>query len=99
VLDKLAMLRAALYERRKIQYDIFRDIQKDSIWCQNQLFAIEKAYDPALDRPWKLRKLDLGHEYRQERAAYFRDLTMLQKEIRDTMLDYIKENQMEALWR
>jgi len=95
--DKLAMLTQALDERRKITTDIFANIQKDSTWCQNQIFEIEKLYDPKLEREWKRNMLDLRKERRQERTAYFRDLTMIQKELRDTMLDYIKERQMEDL--
>ena len=95
--DKLAMLTQALDERRKITTDIFANIQKDSTWCQNQIFEIEKLYDPKLEREWKRNMLDLRKERRQERTAYFRDLTMIQKELRDTMLEYFKEKQMEDL--
>jgi len=91
ILDKLSMLGSALLERRQIQYDIFKDIEKDSVWCQNELFAIEKRYDPKLE--------NLTREYRQEKASYFQDLAMLNKDIRDTMLEYLKEKQMEAIFR
>jgi hypothetical protein len=97
ILDKLAMLVTALHQRRKINRQIFSDINKDSVWCQNEIFGIEQLYDPRLEREWKQRKLDLYREQRQERAAYFRDLTMLEQELRDTLLDYIKESQMNRL--
>jgi len=41
--------------------------------------------------------LDLNREQRQERTAYFRDVSMIQQELRDTMLEYIKERQMDVL--
>ena len=91
------MLSTALDERKKITTDLFQNIQKDSTWCQNQIFEIEKLYDPKLEREWKRNMLDLNKERRQERTAYFRDLTMIHQEIRDTMLEYIKEKQMEDL--
>lgn len=97
LLDKLAMLSQALSERRDIKTDIFHNIQKDSIWCQNQIFEIEKLYDPKLEREWKRNMLDLNREQRQERTSYFRDVSMIQKELRDTMLEYIKERQMDQL--
>jgi len=97
LMDKLAMLSQALQERQKITTDLFQNIQKDSTWCQNQMFEIEKLYDPKLEREWKRNMLDLNREKRQERTAYFRDLTMIHQEIRDTMLEYIKEKQMEDL--
>lgn len=97
ILDKLGMLVSALHQRRKIKSQIFSDIEKDSVWCQNEIFGIEQLYDPRLEHEWKQRKLDLNREYRQERASYFRDLTTLESELRDTMLDYIKESQMNQL--
>ena len=97
LMDKLSMLWQALDERRKIKTGIFHTIQKDSIWCQNQIFEIEKLYDPKLEKDWKNRMLDLNREQRQERTAYFRDVSMIQQELRDTMLEYIKERQMDVL--
>ena len=97
LMDKLVMLTQALGERQKIKTDLFQNIQKDSTWCQNQIFEIEKLYDPKLEREWKRNMLDLNRERRQEQTSYFRDLTMIQQELRDTMLDYIKEKQMDLL--
>lgn len=97
LVDKLEMLTDALHERKQIKSDLFDNIQKDSIWCQNQIFEIEKLYDPKLEREWKRNMLDLNREQRQERTAYFRDLTFIEKDIRDTMLEYIKEKQMEDI--
>ena len=97
LMDKLAMLTQALGERQKIKTDLFHNIQKDSTWCQNQMFEIEKLYDPKIEREWKRNMLDLNRERRQEQTSYFRDLTMIQQELRDTMLDYIKEKQMDLL--
>jgi len=97
LMDKLAMLSTALDERKKITTDLFENIQNDSTWCQNQIFEIEKLYDPKLEREWKRNMLDLNRERRQEQTAYFRDLTMIQQELRDTMLEYIKEKQMDLL--
>ena len=97
LMDKLAMLTQALGERRQIKTDLFQNIQKDSTWCQNQIFGIEKLYDPKLEREWKRNMLDLNRERRQEQTSYFRDLTMIQQELRDTMLEYIKERQMDSL--
>ncbi len=97
LMDKLSMLALALDERRNIKAGIFNKIQKDSIWCQNQIFEIEKLYDPKIEREWKRNMLDLNREHRQEQVSYFRDLTMIQQELRDTMLEYIKERQMDDL--
>jgi len=91
------MLVTALHQRRKIKREVFADIERDSVWCQNEIFGIEKLYDPKLEREWKKQKLDLNREYRQEKTSYFRDLTTLESELRDTMLDYIKESQMNQL--
>jgi hypothetical protein len=43
-------------------------------------------------------KFDLGREKRMEQASYFRDTAMLNKELKDALIDYIKERQNERLF-
>lgn len=99
ILDRLAMLSIALQERKSIQADVLKSLQTDQTACQNQLFAIEHLYDPKLNTDWEKRKLDLEREGRQHHTAYFRDLSIIHKELRETMIEYLKENQMEELFK
>ena len=99
ILDRLAMLSIALQERKNIQADVLKSLQSDQTACQNQLFKIENLYDPKLNTDLEKRKLDLEREQRQHQTAYFRDLSMIHKELRETMIEYLKENQMEELFK
>lgn len=99
ILERLAMLKVAMQERRNIQANVLTGIYHDQTACQNQLFAIENLYDPKLNTDWEKRKLDLDKEKRQHQTAYFRDLSMIQTEMREAMLEYFKENQMEDLFK
>lgn len=99
IVQRLEMLTLALQERKDIQADVIQAISSDQTRCQSRLFAIEGLYDQKLNADWEKRKLDLEREARQHRTAYFRDLSTIHKELRDTMLDYIKEKQMEDMFR
>jgi hypothetical protein len=97
LVERLNMLYQALQERKFIKEEITDRISKDMTSCQNHIWAIEDTSYFRLQEEWQRRKFDLQREERQERAAYFRDVNMIQKELRDTMIEYHKEKQMEDL--
>jgi hypothetical protein len=74
-------------DRRKLIRELnLGGIDEDLTRCQNLLFDLGyKVYHR--DKQWEdleLKKLDLSRDKRMEEAAYFRDLTLLGKELRDT---------------
>ena len=79
----------AIDKRRLIKETNLYGIEKDLCTCQNLLFEMGyKIY--RRDRDWiqlETRKIDLERDRRMEQAAYFRDILLLGKELRDTM-DY-----------
>jgi len=97
--DRLSMLMGAFYERRTIQAEISDQIESDLTKCQNHIFQLENASYFSLQRDWEQKKFDLWKELRQEQAGCFRDLQMIQRDIRDTLIEYIKEKQTEALFQ
>jgi len=99
VVDKLKMLQTALYERRDINQDVSQQIESDLNKCQVHIFALENVSYFTLQRDWEQKKFDLWKELRMEQTGYFRDVSMLQKELRDTVLEYITEKQSEDLFR
>ena len=99
IVDKLKMLQNALYERRDINQDVSQQIESDLTKCQTHIFALENVSYFTLQRDWEQKKFDLWKELRMEQTGYFRDVSMLQKEWRDTMLEYITEKQSEDLFR
>ena len=99
IIDRLKMLAIAMEERKNIQQNIFKSLESDHSSCQKKLFEIEPLYDPKLNTDWEKKKLDLEREYRQHQTAYFRDLSMIQNELRETIIEYMKEKQMEELFK
>ena len=99
IVDKLKMLQTGLYERRYINQKVNEHIESDLTKCQNHIFALENVSYFSMQRDWEEKKFDLWKELRMEQTGYFRDVSMLQKEWRDTMLEYITEKQSEDLFR
>jgi len=99
IVDKLKMLKAALYERRDINQNVSQEIESDLTKCQVHIFALENVSYFTMQRDWEQKKFDLWKELRLEQTNYFRDVSMLQKELRDAMLEYITEKQSEDLFR
>jgi hypothetical protein len=99
IVDKLHMLGNAIEHRRKISQDLQFSIDTDISKCQQQIFDLEHTTYFALQRDWELKKFDLEKEKRQELTSYFRDLTMIEKEIRESKLELFKEKQTEAFFQ
>ena len=80
----------AIGARGLIREENFYGIEKDLCKCQDLLFDLGyRVY--ARDRQWKdleTRKLDLFKEKRGEESAFFRDVALLGKELRDTVSYY-----------
>jgi hypothetical protein len=97
--DQLGMLMIALYERKTIQEAVTNQIEYDLTRCQNYIFKLENVSYFSMQQEWERKKFDLSKELRMEQTSCFRDIQMIQKELRDTMLEYIKEKQTEALFQ
>jgi len=85
--DRIETLIEAIDKRRLIKEENLYGIEKDLCACQNLLFEMGyKIY--RRDRDWaslETKKIDLERDRRMEQSAYFRDLTLLGKELRDTV--------------
>lgn len=88
--SRVEALVEAIESRKLIRERNLYGIEQDLSRCQNLLFDLGyRIY--WRDRQWKdleTRKLDLFREKRLEESAYFRDITFLGKELRDTMNYY-----------
>ena len=87
--DRIETLIEAIDKRRLIKEVNLYGIERDVTQCQNLLFDMGyKIY--RRDKEWaslETKKIDLERDRRMEQSAYFRDITLLGKELRDTM-DY-----------
>ena len=97
--SKIEMLLIQIQHRRKINYKICTGIDYDSCKVQSLIFEFgdpEYATNKSRVQVEKM-KFDLEREKRMEQASYFRDTAMLNKELKDTLIEYIKETQNEKL--
>ena len=87
--DRIETLIEAIDKRRLIKEVNLYGIERDVTQCQNLLFDMGyKIY--RRDKEWaslETKKIDLERDRRMEQSAYFRDILLLGKELRDTM-DY-----------
>ena len=88
--SQIEALIEAIDRRKLIKEASLYGIEIDLCGCQNLLFDLGyKIY--RRDKTWEdleKRKLDLGKERRMEEASYFRDLSLLHKELRETINYY-----------
>lgn len=99
ILDKLRLLSNAIEHRRQISHDLRYSIDNDISKCQRHIFDLEHTSYFTMQREWEIKKFDLEKERRQELTSYFRDLTMIEKEIRDAQLELFKEKQTEDFFQ
>lgn len=97
--DKLQMLFGELLDRKAIGESVTTQIEADIARCQNHLFSLENVSYFTLQQDWERKKFDLYKELRQEQTSCFRDIQMIKRDLRDTMLEYIKEKQTEAIFQ
>ena len=87
---RIETLIEAIDKRRDIKELNLYGIEKNLADCDNIIFDMGyKVY--RRDREWaaiETKKIDLDRDRRMEESAYFRDIMLLGKELRDTMMYY-----------
>ena len=99
--SKIELILLQLDQRKKINQEILSQIEKDSCQAQNLIFALgHRAYLMDRDRlTLEKVKFDLEAQKRMEEANYFRDTGLLNKDLKDTLIQYLSENQKGSLIR
>jgi hypothetical protein len=98
--SKIEMLLIQLSQRKNINYNISTGIDDDSCKLQGIIFQMGmEAYLVGKSRVQiEKMKFDLEREKRMEQASYFRDTALLNKDLKDALIEYIKETQNEKLF-
>jgi hypothetical protein len=97
--SKIELILLQLAQRKEINQKISNQIDEDSCNAQNLIFTMDpKQYQIGRDRIQLERiKFDLERQRRMERASYFRDTGFLNKELKDTLIQYLDETQKSSL--
>jgi hypothetical protein len=97
--SKIELILLQLKERKKINQKILYRIDNDR--CDAQYLVFEMGYRAyAMDRErvqLERTKLDLEREKRMEEASYFRDTGMLNRDLKDSLIQYMEEVQKGTL--
>ena len=97
--SKIELILLQLSQRKEINREISDRIDQDSCYAQDLISAMgPKKYQMDRDRLQLERaKFDLEKERRMEQTSYFGDTGFLNKELTDTLLQYLDETQKSAL--
>jgi len=97
--SKIEMLLLQLSQRKSINQEITQRINYDL--CKAQTLIMEMGYDiHGISRnklPLEKIKFDLEGQIRMEQTSYFRDTGMLNRDLRDALVQYIDQVQKDSL--
>jgi hypothetical protein len=93
--SKMDLILLQLKDRKGISRSILYQIDSDSCRVQSMQYDLgPRAYIMGADRlTLEKLKLDLERQRRMEQVSYFRDTGMLNKELKDTLIEYLEEVQ------
>ena len=99
VRSKIELILLQLEQRRKINYEVLCQIDHDSCEAQNLIFQLGyRAYRMDKDRlSLEKIKFDLEDQGRMEKVSYFRDTGLLNKDLKDTLIQYLSEIQKNKI--
>jgi hypothetical protein len=97
--SKIELILLQLEQRKKINQEVLYDIDKDSCKAQNLIFEMGyRVYRMDKDRiTLEKTKLDLESQKRLEEVSYFRDIGMLNRDLTETLIQYLSEVQKTKL--
>ena len=96
--SRIQMLVSEIYQRHKLQNDNLYRICLDQCTCQNLILLMgENSLDnKRIELERKI--IDLEQEKRRERTGYFRDILFLRKDLRETLIDKLEEEQKAKIF-
>jgi len=98
--SKIEMLVAGITERKRIKQDNIYRIDLDSCELNNIIFQMPyyRRYFFGRERLMvEKMKMDLESQKRMEEVNYFRDLSLLHKDLKDSIIEYISEQKKQKL--
>lgn len=97
ILSKAHMLFSEIHQRYKLREENLYQISLDQCTCRNLIYLL-------VDNPMDKRRIDLERqiigleqEKRKEKGSYFGDILFLRKELRETVIEKLEEDQKAAL--
>ena len=97
--SKLELILLQLGQRKTINQQILYQIDRDGSRVQNLYFDLgPRAHDMGQDRMGiEKMRFDLQRQRRMEETNYFKDAALLNRDLKDTLIQYIEEVQKNSL--
>lgn len=95
---KIRMILKEIDQRRILKDDNLYRICLDQCTCRNLIHQIGTTY---MDKRWvdlERKTIDLEQEKRQEITGYFRDILLLRKELRESIIEDLEESQKKDIF-
>ena len=97
--SKIELILLQLDQRKQINQEVLYEIDKDSCKAQTLIFEMGyRGYRMDRDRlTLEKVKFDLEGQKRLEEVSYFRDTGLLNKDLKDTLIQYLSEVQKSKI--
>ncbi|MGV8080992.1 MAG: hypothetical protein AB2L22_13160 [Syntrophales bacterium] len=96
--SKIRMVLSEIDQRRTMMDYHINRIDLDQCTCRNLIYFIGKHYMDRRRVDIEKKIIDLEQEKRRERAAYFRDILFLRKELRESFIEKLEEDQRAEIF-
>lgn len=93
--SKINLLLIQLGQRKQINQEVVYRIEQDNCYVGSMIM---QTAEPGEKLGLEKVRLDLEKQKRMESVNYFRDTSLLNTELKDTLLEYQKEKQNEGLF-
>lgn len=96
--SKIQMVLTEIDQRRIMKdYHLYR-IDLDQCTCRNLIYFLGKHYQDKRRVDIEKKIIDLEQEKRRERSAYFKDILFLRKELRESFIEKLEEDQKAEIF-
>ena len=91
--SKVQMVLYEINQRRLMKDENLYKIDVDQCSCRNLIYHIGKEYKDRRRVDIEKKIIDLEEEKRREQASFFRDILFLRKELRESLIEKLEEDQ------
>jgi len=96
--SKIQMLDAEMHQRYRLKNDNLYKIDLDMCLCRYLIYRVGDVYMDKRRIDLERQILGLQQEKRREKALYFRDVSFLRKELRESLIEKLEEEQKTNLF-
>jgi len=97
IFSKIEMLNSEIYQRHYLKEANIYKINIDQCTCKNMIYMMGDEFLDKKRLELEQKIIDLEQEKRREKVNCFRDVLFLQKELRESLIERMEEEQKAAL--